>query len=195
VTEEQSKQDPRRSNAEAVLDLLFYAPIGLALNVREELPRLAEKGRQRLESQLTTARFVGQFAVNQGRREVERLVDRLAADGQAPVGDPANTAASDPVDIPTSEAGSSPASGGAGAKAPRPPRAQKVGVAAAATRKAPSPAALAIPGYDSLSASQVVQRLAGLSAPELESVRAYEATSRNRRTILTRISQLQLQGR
>jgi hypothetical protein len=52
-------------------------------------------------------------------------------------------------------------------------------------------AELAIPGYDSLSASQVVQRLAGLAPPELEAVRTYEAAGRGRRTILTKIAQLQ----
>jgi hypothetical protein len=50
---------------------------------------------------------------------------------------------------------------------------------------------LAIPGYDSLSAFQVVQRLAGLESHELEAVRAYESAGRGRRTILTKISQLQ----
>lgn len=61
-----------------------------------------------------------------------------------------------------------------------------------ATRSpAPSGAHLAIPGYDTLSASHVVQRLAGLSTAELEAVRAYEADTRGRRTILNRIAQLQ----
>ena len=50
---------------------------------------------------------------------------------------------------------------------------------------------LAIPGYDSLSASQVVQRLASLSAAELQAVGAYEASTRGRRTILARVAQLQ----
>ncbi len=50
---------------------------------------------------------------------------------------------------------------------------------------------LAIPGYDSLSASQVVSRLAGLTAPELDDVAAYEAVNRGRRTVMTRIRQLQ----
>ncbi len=49
---------------------------------------------------------------------------------------------------------------------------------------------LAIPGYDSLSASQVVQRLEGLSVAELEEVRAHEAAHRQRRTILHRVEQL-----
>ncbi|HEY5250099.1 MAG TPA: hypothetical protein VIJ09_00460 [Acidimicrobiales bacterium] len=49
---------------------------------------------------------------------------------------------------------------------------------------------LAIPGYDSLSASQVVQRLAGLSRAELIEVRAHEQAQRHRRTILNRVEQL-----
>jgi hypothetical protein len=49
---------------------------------------------------------------------------------------------------------------------------------------------LPIPGYDALSASQVVERLAGLSAGELDSVRDYENANRRRRTILGKIEQL-----
>ena len=60
-----------------------------------------------------------------------------------------------------------------------------------ASRSSLDSAELAIPGYDSLSASQVVQRLAGLAPPELEAVRTYEAAGRGRRTILTKIAQLQ----
>lgn len=50
---------------------------------------------------------------------------------------------------------------------------------------------LAIPGYDSLAASQVIPRLGALDPDELEAVRAYEAAHRGRRTILGRIQQLQ----
>ncbi|MDZ7732451.1 MAG: hypothetical protein U5R31_04460 [Acidimicrobiia bacterium] len=50
---------------------------------------------------------------------------------------------------------------------------------------------LAIPDYDSLSASQVVPRLAGLASEELEQVRRYEAGARGRKTILNKIAQLQ----
>jgi hypothetical protein len=49
---------------------------------------------------------------------------------------------------------------------------------------------LAIPGYDSLSASQVVERLAGLNAEELEAIGSYESAGRGRRTILNRVAQL-----
>ena len=50
---------------------------------------------------------------------------------------------------------------------------------------------LAIADYDSLAASQVIPRLPALSADELEAVRAYEAEHRGRKTVLTKISQLQ----
>jgi hypothetical protein len=49
---------------------------------------------------------------------------------------------------------------------------------------------LAIPGYDSLSASQVVERLSGLNQEELAAIGSYEAAGRGRRTILNRVAQL-----
>jgi hypothetical protein len=55
----------------------------------------------------------------------------------------------------------------------------------------PAVDALAIPNYDSLAASQVVPRLASLSAAELESLRRYEAAHRRRMTVLNRVAQLQ----
>ena len=50
---------------------------------------------------------------------------------------------------------------------------------------------LAIPDYDSLSASQVVPRLEGLMPAELEAVRSYETANRGRKTILNKVAQLQ----
>ena len=57
-------------------------------------------------------------------------------------------------------------------------------------RAAPKAATLGIPDYDELSASQVVERLDGLQAGELDAVRAYEEAHRSRRTILYKIEQL-----
>jgi len=51
-------------------------------------------------------------------------------------------------------------------------------------------AALPIPSYDQLAASQVVARLAGLDAADLDRIEAYEQAHRARRTVLARISQL-----
>jgi hypothetical protein len=66
-----------------------------------------------------------------------------------------------------------------------------VAAPAAGSRPAPLATELAIPDYDSLSASQVVPRLAGLSRQELEAVRTYEQAHRARKTILNRVAQLQ----
>jgi hypothetical protein len=67
--------------------------------------------------------------------------------------------------------------------------------ATAAERMSAPPAAppveeLPIPEYDELSASQVIERLEGLDADSLEAIRAYEASHRGRNTILGKIAQL-----
>jgi hypothetical protein len=53
-----------------------------------------------------------------------------------------------------------------------------------------SASGLAIPDYDTLSASQVVRRLDGLGRRELEAVVRHESATRGRRTILHRAQQL-----
>jgi hypothetical protein len=57
-------------------------------------------------------------------------------------------------------------------------------------RSAPVESELGIQDYDSLAASQVVPRLATLSAPELRAVQAYERAHRHRQTVLNRVAQL-----
>ena len=69
----------------------------------------------------------------------------------------------------------------------------------AAPTPTPDPAAAAIVGgalaeYDTLSASQVVRRLESLGPDELRAVQRYEASHRNRRTILNRAGQLLDEG-
>ncbi|HEX2040619.1 MAG TPA: hypothetical protein VHF47_12915 [Acidimicrobiales bacterium] len=154
----------KKSPLDQALDLFVYAPLGLALVARDELPRLVERGRTQVQAQTTMARMVGQFAVAQGQKEAEKVVRRFtgAENGHAPP--------------PRAAAASAPA------------RAKPVPDNGAVR---PSADTLAIPGYDSLAASQVVPRLAGLATEELEAVRRYEAATRNRRTILARIQQLQ----
>ena len=86
-------------------------------------------------------------------------------------------------------------------KAPAKKAPAKKAPVAAAAAPAPAPvteptgpvleSTLAIPGYDALAASQVVPRLESLSASDLEQVRSYELAGRGRRTILSRIAQLQ----
>jgi hypothetical protein len=156
----QSQSPLRRS-----FDVCLVAPIGVAVSVVEEIPELIAEGRRRLELQLGNALFVGRFVVNQKQRELSARLDALLGNG-APrkVDDATGTAES----------------------APPPPGPE---------RRAPDPAAAAIVAgaladYDTLSASQVVRRLESLGPEELDAVRRYEASTRNRRTILNRAGQL-----
>lgn len=202
----------QRSALDSALDLLLYAPVGLALTAAEEIPKLAAKGRAQVKGHVTIARMVGQFAVTQGRKEVEK---RLGAPQKPPASSRPKPAPR-PARAETSGNGAGHA-GHAGdengsydrlsarpAPTPAPEEHPAQGHAAAeepkasvidvdfgtASRSGPGAEGLAIPGYDSLSASQVVQRLAGLSQEELAAVGEYEAAHRGRRTILTRVGQL-----
>ena len=171
---------------ESLVDLAVYAPVGLALTAAEELPELIAKGRSRIEPQLGTARLVGQLVVAEGRRRAIKF------SGFGGVGDgrPADQATAGDTDVQPAADGSS---AGAGTEEPTAPSvpAKDPAPSSAAGDEAPEVETLAIPGYDSLSADQVVQRLAGLSPSELSAVGRYEAANRARRTILTRVTQLQ----
>jgi hypothetical protein len=66
-----------RDPIEQLLDLVLFAPLGFALEVRRRLPELAAEGRQHAEQQVRLARFVGKFAVSMGRQQLERQVREL----------------------------------------------------------------------------------------------------------------------
>jgi len=170
------------------MDLFVFAPLGMAITAAEELPKLAAKGRAQVSGQLTAARIVGQFAVAQGRKRVERRFGQVAgppgANGSAsgPASEAPGRSPNTAQDLTYDEMlGTAADEGDAGlAVGASPP-----------SSSPPSADGLAIPGYDSLSASQVVQRLAGLSGDELAAVGEYESAHRGRRTVLTRVRQLQ----
>lgn len=185
---EPEPEPEHKSPLDQALDLFVYAPLGLALAAREDLPRLAERGRAQAGAQVTIARMLGRFAVSLGRREAEKAVKEVGERLEEVLGDflGGGNAPAPPPARP--------------ARPPREPEARPTPAASApstiATRAqsnghGPSVESLAIPGYDSLAASQVVQRLAGLSSEELEAVREYEAATRGRKTILNRVAQLQ----
>jgi hypothetical protein len=171
----------KKSPLEQALDLLFYAPIGLVLGAEEVIPQLIERGRQ----QVTMARMFGQFAVQQGQTEAGKALakaqEQATAISEQLSGRVAPSARQD-------GAGRAPA---AAAHAAAPAASPAKPARAAAAGNGPSASKLAIPDYDSLSASQVVPRLAGLSTDELEAVRAYESAKRGRKTILNKVAQLQ----
>lgn len=171
------RQDP----AEQLLDVFVYAPLGLLLEARDLLPKLADKGRQRMGGQVTVARMIGELAVRQGQRRAEKAFQRFR-EQQGWTGARPQDAAAGPR--PTNGHGPSPTD------APAAGAASGAGHPTTGTAGVPDAASLAIPGYDTLSASQVVPRLEGLSAEELDAIRVYEEATRGRKTVLTRINQL-----
>lgn len=179
-----------KSPLDRVVELFVYAPVGLALSARDLVPGLVERGRRQVDPQVGVARMVGQMAVSQGRSQAEKALEQAVASAQATLEQLGVLDRSEPS--PGPEASSTPAT------SPPPPPAPSDGpiVAPAAppvprTGNGPAAGALAIPDYDSLSASQVLPRLSSLSNDELEAVRAYEHAHRGRKTILNKIAQLQ----
>ncbi len=85
-------------------------------------------------------------------------------------------------------------SGHPGTTTAAPPERSTSHEASVATTAEVAAADLAIPGYDTLSASQVVECLAGLDDEARNMVRAYEAANRGRRTVLGKLDQLQATG-
>jgi hypothetical protein len=167
-----------KNPVEQALDVLLYAPIGLAFSARELLPSLVEKGK----SQLGVAKMIGEFAAKQGQTEAGKLFDKASKQAMATI----ETLAARPGSSSTNGASTHASTNGSAAvidaEAEETP---------AVPTSGPEAASLAITDYDSLSASQVLPRLSGLSSDELEAVRAYEAAHRGRKTILNRATQLQ----
>jgi hypothetical protein len=158
-----------RTPVDQLLDVFVFMPIGAVVEARQLLPKLAERGRQELLPQVKLARLAGEMAVRKGRREAIKFVDRWMAARQAAeereredAGEPDVERTAVVIDLPLKRE-DGPGGG----------------------------VDLAIPSYDSLAASQVVSRLDGLSASELEAVRRYEMTHRGRKTVLGKVAQLQ----
>ena len=172
-----------RTPLDEALDLFVYAPVGLALTAAEELPRIVERGREVLGSRVDLARVLGRVAINQGRVELSRIAAQwndLNNIFRSGVVNPPPATRRDEGPAPLHDAAPEPRPVGETSTASRP-----------AKRAPAAPATLGISGYESLSASQVVARLDGLTTAQREAVKEYESTTRRRRTILGRISQIE----
>ena len=178
---------------ERLLDLAVYAPVGFALTVRDELPAKVRQGRQAMENRVQLARFIGQLAVQTGRRELGRRLEERRA---------ANAAGGTGAGVP-GDAGSVVAEPDRSTDDTRTDdtRTEDTRTEDTAARTVPTgpvvdvevPAAgdLPIAEYESLAAIHVVDRLRTMQRDELELVRRFEVAHRNRRTILAKIEQLQ----
>ena len=177
--EEPEPKTPIEQAVEHAFDLFVYAPIGLLFEGTSLLPELIAKGK----NHVATARVMGQFAVQQAQKSATEATAKLQDQAAGVIdflGDSVTPLAPEPAEPPSSP--------------PPPAPSPSPAVAATAPPKvtnAVNVASLAIPDYDGLSASQVVNRLAGLSPAELENVQLYEAAHRGRKTILSKVAQLQ----
>ena len=171
---------PIEQAVEHAFDLFVYAPIGILFEGASLLPELVAKGK----NQVAMARVIGTFAVDKAQSTVGGLSSKLQDQTAGVIdfiGDSITPVAPDPpvAEPPVAAPSSAPT-------AAKPAKPTDNGAAPAI-----SAASLAIPDYDGLSASQVVNRLAGLSPVELTNVQQYEATHRGRKTILSKVAQLQ----
>jgi hypothetical protein len=157
-----------RSTYGTLLDCFVYAPLGAALVFVDEAPRFVERGRERVDKRVAVARLVGKFAVEEARRRLATLPPCRSCEEDRPAPEGRQPAIFTPDDtVPTTRS------------------AAASGLAASVVGRE-----LPIPAYDTLAASQVVERLASLTPAELEAVREHEAGTRRRRTVLHRIAQL-----
>ncbi len=196
--------NPLEDAIEHAMDAFVYAPIGLVFDGPALFPKLVQSGR----NQVKAARMMGQMAVQMGQGEATKRVskahdqfrDSLATLGLVPQetgdgGAPSTAAATATKAAPKKKKATSKKATSTKA-APKKATSKKARSKKAATKRASAPSRvsvgeLAIPDYDSLSASQVVKRLRSLASAELDQVKAYESSTRARKTILNRITQLQ----
>jgi len=107
---------------------------------------------------------LGALATAVARLSARRAAPRVATTERAPVGD-------EPARAPAELA-------------------RAAGRVSGTSRQDADEAALPIDDYDHLAASQILDRLAGLTSSELELVAAYERAHRHRQTVLGRVAQL-----
>ena len=180
-----------RHSSHRVADVFVYGPLGFALTVADAAPgaidTVVARGRAEVEQRtedlsrrIRNVRSMGEAAIAFGlpvvRKKAKARVERMyqstsffRIQGNRPTPPPPKPVRPRPATV---HAAAPAASNGNG------------------SGHAPPSDDLPIPGYDALSASQVVERLVGLAHEELSAVRDYEAAHRNRRTILGKIDQL-----
>jgi hypothetical protein len=162
-------------------EVLFWAPIGLALKGATALPSLVEDGLSEYRKRAQVAKFMGKMIVGQQQRK-RRAAAAAKATRTGPKG-PARTPdtripdTSIP-DIPAPVSVTQPTDLGTAVTQPTAPG-----------RPVPLVAQLPIDGYDTLPARSLVALLDGLSPTELQLIRDYEQANRHRMTILNAVAQ------
>lgn len=144
-----------------LVDLFVYAPVGIALEAVDNLPKFIERGR----SQVTLGRFVARAAAKKGTSTIESLGERVVHEAGQVIVDVFG------IDLTPDSDEDEPV------VAPRP-------------ESVPTDDDLPIANYDSQAAAQIVKLLVQLSPDEREIIAAHEEAGRGRVTILRKIEQL-----
>lgn len=192
MAENESGTDP----VDKALRLFVYGPVGLACYLRDSAPTFMEvfvsRGKREVDSAKRTVEE--RLGLAKPSPTPEPSVQQRVADGLGKVASQATSmvaAVAGPV-VNAATSATTPPTAPTSATAPEAPTA--AGAARATTPSANGANGTApdlpISGYDQLSASQVIERLDGLSRGALEKIRAYELAHRARRTILASIDQL-----
>ena len=163
--------DETHNPLDQALELFVYLPVGFMFELPRSIPRFIERGRRELHGN-------GRLTDTAARLDPLQHLDRAQAHAVSTLRALGVMSRSEPAMAPPAPAETAPATPPAPAAPPAPV-------------EVVDPETLAIPGYESLSASQVMPRLEGLTPDELEAVRRYEHGNRARKTILNKIAQLQ----
>lgn len=180
-----NESDQTNNALRKLLDALIYLPVGAGIALSREIPKLEDIGRQRINSVAANAKVIGQFAVQIGSGEAKKLIPKAVKSAEGLIGS---------INIPGTLIKDTGRSNGSvrdhTSRVYRPdivvdgPKTNgKRAVDNGAVNKV-------ISGYDNLAASQVVRRLTNLSKDALSEIREYEATTKHRQTIISKVDQL-----
>lgn len=156
-----AKQESDANPTDQLLDFFVYAPVGLALEAVDNLPKYVERGK----SQVTIGRFLARTVAKKGSSTIESLGERFVNEASQVVVDLFG------IDLTPDDAGDEPV-----VKPTEPTHA--------------ADGDLPIGEYDSQAAAQIVKLLSQLTPDERDQIEAHELANRNRVTILRKIAQL-----
>jgi hypothetical protein len=166
------------------LRLLVYGPVGFAAYLRDTAPtfvdvfvargrREVEHVKRAIETRLGLARSEPEPSTPRPQRVADGGGRAATQAGNLVAAMAGPEAATEPGPAPVAPDAVSPAAGSPAGEPPSDPADE-----------------LPITGYDQLSASQVIERLDGLSQAALDRIRSYELAHRARRAILASIEHL-----
>lgn len=194
-----------------LVELLLYAPVGLAYEYEDVLPKLIKRGK----SQVQLAKVLSQMAAQQGQTKAKQAAsegsdgveDALAEVlgqaasvlakgitdfgqrvGLAPVA-PSDPQATDSAQASTGESSTGESSDSDASSDAATGEEPSVGLYSGAVA---SPAgSMPMAGYNELKAREIVPMLGDLTADQRRRVRAYEEATRGRKTILGKLDKLE----